>query len=165
MCSSHPKKAETRMDKGLAADSEKEALYVHIRPPLGGRTKGVAATRLASPRVPPPPRAAPGVGHAAPGPLGCAPVRSRARAPAICRPKGRGCPGLFWMEIFKKRRRWGQLEGGQIEDLSTRKASVSSPDNSRTRRAVHTLVVWAGEVIQARKEQGLCTPYRRPLRR
>ena len=48
-CISHPKKAETRMDKGLAADSEKEALYVHIRPPQGGRTKGVAATRLASP--------------------------------------------------------------------------------------------------------------------
>ena len=103
MCSSHPKKAETRMDKGLAADSEKEALYVHIRPPLGGRTKGVAATRLASPRVPPPPRAAPGVGHAAPGPLGCAPPCALTRTGTRYLPtkRGEGALGCFGWKFSK----------------------------------------------------------------
>ena len=42
-------------------------------------------------RVPPPPRAAPGVGRAAPRPPWAAPpVASRPRAPAVCRPGGRG---------------------------------------------------------------------------
>ena len=73
-----PQKAETRMDKGLAGDSEKEALYVHIRPPLGAELKGVAASRLASP---PASRRRLGRllawGMRPPGPLGLPPVRSR----------------------------------------------------------------------------------------
>ena len=90
-----PQKAETRMDKGLAGDSEKEALYVHIRPPLGAELKGVAASRLASPRVPPPPRAAPGVGHAAPGPLlGCAPCALSRTGPGYLLTNEKGRCGL-----------------------------------------------------------------------
>ena len=151
------------MDKGLAGDSEKEALYVHIRPPQGGRAKGPRCGH--SPRPPAraygaPPRGACGP----PAPLGCAPCAPfGARAPATCRPMRRGavgCPpwvgntrgqGLAAIPVFmvifkKKRRRPGQLECVKRSAFCTRKASVSSVGNSRTRRAVHTLGVWAGEL-------------------
>ena len=133
------------MDKGLAADSEKEALYVHIRPP-GGRTKGVAL-RGSLPRVPPPPRAAPGVGHAAPRPPGLRPLCAHAHGhPLSADQKGGGALGCFGWKFSKKRRRPRQLECVKRYAFCTRKASVSSVGNSRTRRAVHTLVVWTGEL-------------------
>lgn len=53
--------------------------------------------------------------------------------------------------FIKKRRRPGQLECVKRSAFCTRKASVSSPENSRTRRAVHTLVVWAGELSRRGK--------------
>ena len=138
------------MDKGLAADSEKRSSICSYKAP-GGGTKGVAL-RGSLPRVPPPPRAAPGVGHAAPRPPGLRPLCAHAHGhPLSADQKGEGALGCFGWKFSKKRRRPGQLEGGQIEDLSTRKASVSSPDNSRTRRAVHTLVVWAGELSRRGK--------------
>ena len=40
----------------------------------------------------------------------------------------------------------GQPKWGQLEELSTRRASVSSVGNSRTRRAVHRFDLWAGEL-------------------
>ena len=92
------------MDKGLAADSEKEALYVHIRPPRwGAELKGVAASRLASP---PASRRRLGRllawGMLPPGPLGCAPCALTRTGTRYLPTKREGAPGLFWMEIFKK---------------------------------------------------------------
>ena len=116
------------MDKGLAGDSEKEALYVHIRPPQGGRAKGPRCGH--SPRPPARAYGAPPRGACGPGPLGCAPCAPfGARAPATCRPMRRGAVGcppwvgntrgqglaaipapLPHVFFIKKRRRPGQLE-------------------------------------------------------
>ena len=62
----------------------------YLGPPLGGRAKGRSrfAARF-SPRVPPPPRAAPGVGHAAPGPLGLRPLCALAHGPRLLPTKRR----------------------------------------------------------------------------
>ena len=48
------------------------------------------------------------------------------------------------MEILKRAPHGGQLECVKRIAFCTRKASVSSVGRPRTRRAVHTLVVWAG---------------------
>ena len=110
------------MDKGLAADSEKEALYVHIRP--WGPDKGRSATRLASPAS----RRRLGRllawGMLPPGPLGCAPCALTRTGTRYLPTKRERVPWAVLDGNFQKRRRPGQLEGGQIEDLSTRKASV-----------------------------------------
>ena len=60
--------------------------------------------------------------------------------------KGGGALGCFGWKFSKKRRRPRQLECVKRYAFCTRKASVSSVGNSRTRRAVHTLVVWTGEL-------------------
>ena len=63
------------------------------RPPQGGRIKGPASRP--SPRVPPPPRAAPGVGHAAPpAPLGCAPCALSRTGPGYLSAIEKGRCGL-----------------------------------------------------------------------
>lgn len=89
------------MDKGLAGDSEKEALYVHIRPPAGGaELKGVAASRLASP---PASRRRLGRllawGMLPPGPLGLRPLCALAHGPRLLPTKREAA---VRMEIFKK---------------------------------------------------------------
>ena len=134
------------MDKGFAGDSEKEALYVHIRPPLGAELKGVALRGSLLPGLRPAPRALLRVVAAPPGPLGCAPC-ALAHGPRLSADqKGGGCSAVLQWEFLKKRRRPGQLECVKRIAFCTRKASVSSVGNSRTRRAVHTLGVWAGEL-------------------
>ena len=129
----------------------------YLGPPRGAEQRGrVAAT---PPGLRPAPRALLRVGHAAPRPpCGCAPCALTRTGTRYLPTKGRGALGCFGWKFSKKRRRPGQLEGGQIEDLSTRKASVSSPDNSRTRRAVHTLVVWAGELSRRGKGRAYALP-------
>ena len=137
------------MDKGLAADSEKEALYVHIRPPGAGQRR--SATRLASPAsrrrlgrllawgmLPPAPWAAPP----------CALTRTGTRYLPTKRER---VPWAVLDGNFQKAPQ-ARATGGWANRRFVHAEGVSlSPDNSRTRRAVHTLVVWAGELSRRGK--------------
>ena len=122
----------------------------YLGPPRGAEQRGrVAAT---PPGLRPAPRALLRVGHAAPGsPVAALPVRSRARAPAICRPKGGGALGCFGWK-FSKKAPQARATGGWANRRFVHAEGVSlSPITHALRRAVHTLVVWAGELSRRGK--------------
>ena len=142
---------------GICSICSYEASGNISRPP-GGPAKGRVA---ALPRPPARAWGAPPRGACCPRWLR-APVRSRARAPAYLPTKREGCPGLFWMEIFKKAPQiWGNWRVGKSKICPRGKRQFRARITHAPEGCPHPCGVggWLGEEKKAGPMHSLSTAF------